>query len=123
LRAVAISAQNIPINMADPATMQEPKRSAWRKRMKGGGIILACIVLIIVVAVVISVATKKKNSTNNAGGFNEDFSITWAKNHTRVSKHGKRLELILDQESGMQSSPLAVFLILENKLIFLGTSN
>lgn len=88
--------------MADPEAMQESsKKPGLSKRIKGGGVILALIVVIIVVAIVISVATKHKKSSN-AGGFNRDFSITWAQNHTKVSNHGKRLELILDQESGMQ---------------------
>jgi len=92
--------------MANPPIMQEPKKSARSKRIKGGGVILVCIVVIIVIAVVISVVTKKKHSNDNAtSGFNKDFSITWAKNHTRVSNHGKRLELILDNVSGTQSAP------------------
>ena len=73
----------------------EPKsKLAWRKKIKGGGVIMICIVLIIVIAVVIFVATNKykKNSSYNAiVGFNKDFNITWAKNHTRVSNHTKNV--------------------------------
>lgn len=96
--------------MTDPVVVMDEAKSrrnggAWSKKIKGGGVILACVVLIIVVAIVITVVTKhkKEDSDNAKAGFNKDFSITWAKNHTRVSKHGKRLELILDSESGMQS--------------------
>lgn len=72
-----------------------------RKKKLGGCIILGCIILIIVLAVVISQVTKK--GKQNVNGFDKDFSITWAKNHTRISHHGERLELILDAESGMLS--------------------
>ncbi|KAG0576848.1 hypothetical protein KC19_5G112800 [Ceratodon purpureus] len=78
-------------------TLQQLQKPS-RKRKLAFCIILACVIFIIILAVVISTATKHEKPSN--GGFSKDFSITWAENHTRISDHGKRLELILDKQSG-----------------------
>ena len=92
----------------DKQQAPEPKTvPAWRKRKYlGWCIILACIILIIVIAVAVSVATKHKK-LKSGGEFSKDFTVTWASNHTRLSNHGRRLQLILDSESGMQSTSRA----------------
>lgn len=88
--------------MTEEETKQEAKKvpASSRNRKIGCCIILACLVLITVIAVAVSVATKRKKHASG-GEFSQDFTVSWAPNHTRLSNHGRRLQLILDPESGM----------------------
>ena len=100
--------------MTEADTKQEAKKvPAWRRKKVGCCIVLGCIILIIVIAVVISVATKHKKHAVG-GEFSKDFTVSWAPNHTRLSNHGRRLELFLDPESGKQSSSCVSCKMLRN---------
>jgi xyloglucan:xyloglucosyl transferase len=87
--------------MTEEETKQEAKKvpASSRNKKIGCCIILACLVLITVIAVAVSVATKRKKHASG-GEFSQDFTVSWAPNHTRLSNHGRRLQLILDPESG-----------------------
>jgi hypothetical protein len=84
--------------MTIEGALQELKKPS-RKRKLAVCILLATVIFIIILAVVISTASKREKRSNR--GFYKDFSITWAENHTRISDHGRRLELILDKQSGI----------------------